>query len=111
MTFLMMSWWGSLPELKLQVIKDPDLVFAPCPKVLPYEDILGKDHQVRSWKDVMEDPEEEGISSWVVVLNGPDMKHPKYSSFSPDNHGRFKTSNGFSNILLRLDSSLVSHDT
>ena len=57
------------------MIKDSDLVFAPCPKVLPYEYIFGKDHKVRSWKDVTEDREEEGIRSWVVVLNGTDMKY------------------------------------
>ena len=33
-----------LTELKLQELEDQDLVFAPCPDVLPYEDIFGKDH-------------------------------------------------------------------
>ena len=42
-------------------------VFAPCPDVLPYEDIFGKDH-----KDVTEDREEGTIRSWAQDLNGKD---------------------------------------
>ena len=64
-----------LTELKLQELKDPDLVFAPCPDILPYEDIFGKDHKVRTWEDVMEDREEMTIRSWAEDLNGKDMRY------------------------------------
>ena len=50
-------------------------VFAPCPDVLPYEDIFGKDHKVRTWEDVMEDREEMTIRSWAEDLNGKDMRY------------------------------------
>ena len=60
-----------LDGLKLQEIKDPDLVFSPC-AIIPYEYLFGEDHKVRTWDDVTEEQELEGTREWVIKLN--DMK-------------------------------------
>ena len=44
-----------LDAIKLQEIKDPDLVFGPCPKdILPYQDLFGKN---KVWDKVTEERE------------------------------------------------------
>ena len=44
-----------LDAMKLQVTKDPDLVFAPVPKpILPYKDLFGKN---KVWDKVEEERE------------------------------------------------------
>ena len=61
-----------LDAIKLQVTKDPNLVFAPVPKpILPYKDLFGKN---KVWEKVEEERELGLTKDWVKKLNGKGTK-------------------------------------
>ena len=61
-----------LDAIKLQVTKDPDLVFAPVPKpILPYKDLFSKN---KVWDKVVEEREMGLTREWVRNLNGKGLK-------------------------------------
>ena len=61
-----------LDAIKLQVTKDPDLVFAPVPKpILPYKDLFSKN---KVWDKVVEERELGLTREWVRNLNGKGLK-------------------------------------
>merc|ERR1711884_43843 len=61
-----------LDAIKLQVTKEPDLVFAPVPKPFPtYKDLFGKN---KVWETVEVERELTLTKEWVKKLNGQGEK-------------------------------------